>query len=196
MSAGGFCEKYRQKIIEKARKIWGWKIWLENIWKLDKNAMTDRQSTFSQQLRATVIRNLRLKIRDTLKTTAEIFLPFYTLGTLIVLKILIPNPNFPAILEPHGSGRVFEHFNVLKNHTIAVVQHGNGSRHHVNAVSWKFSSCFSFEGIFCENPARVTSQQGNFMVFCAKVECEILEGKIGMDGIGKILRYIREDKIF
>lgn len=110
--------------------------------------MTDRQSTFSQQLRATVIRNLRLKIRDSLKTTAEIFLPFYTLGTLIVLKILIPNPNFPAILEPHGSGRVFEHFNVLKNHTIAVVQHGNGSRHHVNAVSWKFSSCFIFEGIF------------------------------------------------
>lgn len=98
--------------------------------------MTDRQSTFTQQLRATVIRNLRLKIRDSLKTTAEIFLPFYTLGTLIVLKILIPNPNFPAILEPHGSGRVFEHFNVLKNHTIAVVQHGNGSRHHVNAVSY------------------------------------------------------------
>lgn len=103
--------------------------------------MTDRggkaKATFGQQLRATIVRNLRLKIRDTLKTTAEIFLPFYTLGTLIVLKILIPNPNFPAILEPHGSGKIFEHFNVLKNHTIAVVQHGNGSRHHINAVSRK-----------------------------------------------------------
>lgn len=97
--------------------------------------MTERPpASFGQQLRASIVRNLRLKIRDSRKTTAEIFLPLYTLGTLIVLKILIPNPNFPAILEPHGTGKVFEQFDALKNHTVAVVQNGNGSRHHTVQV--------------------------------------------------------------
>lgn len=87
------------------------------------------QSTFRQQLKATLVRNLRLKIRDSRKTLAEVLIPLYTLGTLIVLKILIPNPNFPAILEPRGDGKIFEHFHRLKNHTIAVLPHGNTSRH-------------------------------------------------------------------
>lgn len=86
------------------------------------------QSTFQQQLKATLIRNLRLKIRDSKKTAAEILIPIYTLCTLIVLKVLIPNPNFPAILEAQGDGKIFEHFNPMKNHTIAVLP-GNGSRH-------------------------------------------------------------------
>ncbi|KAL7012162.1 hypothetical protein ACKWTF_014662 [Chironomus riparius] len=107
--------------------------------------MTERPpASFRQQLRASIVRNLRLKIRDSRKTTAEIFLPLYTLGTLIVLKILIPNPNFPAILEPHGTGKVFEQFDALKNHTVAVVQNGNGSRHHtvqyLDAVNNLYSS--------------------------------------------------------
>lgn len=110
--------------------------------------MTERpQASFRQQLWASVVRNLRLKIRDSRKTTAEIFLPLYTLGTLIVLKILIPNPNFPAILEPHGTGKVFEHFNVLKNHTVAVVQTGNGSRQHTEQVR-KSSGCENFFFLF------------------------------------------------
>jgi hypothetical protein len=111
--------------------------------------MTERhaQASFKQQLRAAVVRNLRLKIRDSRKTTAEIFLPLYTLGTLIVLKILIPNPNFPAIVEPHGTGRMFEHFNVMKNHTIAVVQAGNGSRQHTVQVSSGFKFGF-FASLF------------------------------------------------
>lgn len=87
------------------------------------------QSTFRQQLRATLVRNWRLKIRDSRKTLMEVLIPLYTLGTLIVLKILIPNPNFPAILEPRGDGKIFEHFSWTKNHTIAVLPHGNTSRH-------------------------------------------------------------------
>lgn len=84
-------------------------------------------STFCQQLKATLIRNLRLKWRDSRKTTAEIFLPLYTLGTLIVLKILMPNPNFPAITQSRGEIKLFEHFQYNKNHTIAILPHSINS---------------------------------------------------------------------
>lgn len=84
-------------------------------------------STFYQQLRATLIRNLWLKWRDSRKTTAEIFLPLYTLGTLIVLKILIPNPNFPEINLPRGEATIFEHFNQYINHSIAVLPYWNST---------------------------------------------------------------------
>ena len=102
-------------------------------------------SSFTQQLKATLIRNVRLKLRDSRKTIAvsiyrnaimfhdendfilqEVFLPLYTLGTLIVLKILIPNPNFPAITTPREA-RLFEHFKLNENHTIAVLPHWNSS---------------------------------------------------------------------
>jgi ATP-binding cassette, subfamily A (ABC1), member 5 len=93
-----------------------------------------QQSSFRQQLKATLVRNLRLKVRDSRKTLMEVLIPLYTLGTLIVLKILIPNPNFPAILEPRGDGKLFEHFGRMKNHTIAVLPHGNTSRHQTTQV--------------------------------------------------------------
>lgn len=98
------------------------------------------ESTFRQQLRATLVRNMRLKIRDSRKTLMEILIPLYTLGTLIVLKVLIPNPNFPAILEPRGDGQLFENFNQQKNHTIAVLPHGNTSRHQTVQVRRVFHS--------------------------------------------------------
>lgn len=50
----------------------------------------------------------------------------YTLGTLIVLKILIPNPNFPAITTPQEA-KLFEHFKLDANHTIAVLPYSNSS---------------------------------------------------------------------
>uniref|UniRef100_A0A182UJ49 ABC transporter domain-containing protein n=1 Tax=Anopheles melas TaxID=34690 RepID=A0A182UJ49_9DIPT len=84
-------------------------------------------SNFCQQLGATLVRNFKLKIRDSRKTIAEVFLPLYTLGTLIVLKILIPNPNFPAITEPRGAATLFEHFQHHKAHTIAVLPQQNSS---------------------------------------------------------------------
>ncbi|XP_058130067.1 cholesterol transporter ABCA5-like [Anopheles ziemanni] len=84
-------------------------------------------SNFCQQLGATLVRNFKLKIRDSRKTIAEVFLPLYTLGTLIVLKILIPNPNFPAITEPRGAATLFEHFQHHKAHTIAVLPQPNSS---------------------------------------------------------------------
>ena len=46
------------------------------------------ENTFRQQLKATLIRNLRLKIRDQKKTLLEILIPLYTLGTLILLKVM------------------------------------------------------------------------------------------------------------
>ena len=92
-------------------------------------------STFRQQLKATLVRNIRLKIRDSRKTLAEVLIPLYTLATLIVLKVLIPNPNFPAILDARGDGKIFEHFNQMKNHSIPVLLHGNTSKHQTTQVS-------------------------------------------------------------
>lgn len=92
------------------------------------------ESSFQQQLKATLVRNLRLKIRDQKKTLAEVLIPLYTLATLIVLKILIPNPNFPAILDPRGDGKIFEYFSPTKNHTIHTLLHGNNSRHQTTQV--------------------------------------------------------------
>lgn len=93
------------------------------------------RSSFWQQLQATLVRNVRLKLRDSRKTIAEVFLPLYTLGTLIVLKILIPNPNFAAITEPPpgGGARLFDNFHPLQNHTIAVLPFANGT--HATRVS-------------------------------------------------------------
>lgn len=118
---------------------WNWNFW---HWQCDDSGSIIKtlpnmvhQSTFRQQLKATLVRNWRLKIRDSRKTLMEVLIPLYTLGTLIVLKILIPNPNFPAILEPRGDGKIFEHFSWTKNHTIAVLPHGNTSRHQTIQVS-------------------------------------------------------------
>ncbi|XP_047518693.1 cholesterol transporter ABCA5-like isoform X1 [Pieris napi] len=57
-------------------------------------------SAFWPQLWATVVRNLLLKKRDTRKTLAEVLVPLYSLGVLIFLKMLVPNPNFPEVLKP------------------------------------------------------------------------------------------------
>lgn len=51
----------------------------------------------------------------------EVLLPLYSLGILIVMKILIPNPNFPVMATPRGDAKLFEHFQQFKNHTVAVV---------------------------------------------------------------------------
>lgn len=51
----------------------------------------------------------------------EVFLPLYILGILIVVKLLIPNPNYPAIVTQRQEGDLFEFFNGYKNNTIAVV---------------------------------------------------------------------------
>lgn len=48
-------------------------------------------------------------------------MPLYSLGILIVLKVMMPNPNFPAIETPSRETKLFEHFLNLENHTVAVV---------------------------------------------------------------------------
>lgn len=75
---------------------------------------------FWPQLWATVVRNLLLKKRDTRKTLAEVLVPLYSLGVLIFLKMLIPNPNFPEVREL-GPTLTINHNAFLENHTVAVV---------------------------------------------------------------------------
>lgn len=65
----------------------------------------------------------------------EIFLPLYTLGILIVVKVLIPNPNYPAMTTQRHEGDIFELFNGHKNNTIAVVP--NSTETLVSITFWK-----------------------------------------------------------
>ncbi|PSN57079.1 ATP-binding cassette sub-family A member 5 [Blattella germanica] len=84
------------------------------------NAIFARPSVKEASI-AMIIRNLLLKKREKRKTIAEVFLPLYSLGILIVIKIMIPNPNFPVMSTPRGEADLFEHFQQFKNHTIAIV---------------------------------------------------------------------------
>nr|XP_049698966.1 cholesterol transporter ABCA5 [Helicoverpa armigera] len=75
---------------------------------------------FWPQLWATVVRNLLLKKRDTRKTLAEVLVPLYSLGVLIFLKMLVPNPNFPEVRKPGRLLRI-HHDAFPENHSVAVV---------------------------------------------------------------------------
>ncbi|CAB3246103.1 unnamed protein product [Arctia plantaginis] len=75
---------------------------------------------FWPQLWATVVRNLLLKKRDTRKTLAEVLVPLYSLGVLIFLKMLMPNPNFPEVRKPGQLLRI-HHDAFPENHSVAVV---------------------------------------------------------------------------
>ncbi|RZB39263.1 ATP-binding cassette sub-family A member 5-like, partial [Asbolus verrucosus] len=57
-------------------------------------------SIYFSQLKAMLKRNILLKKREKRKTTAEVLLPLYSLGILIVMKVIIPNPNFPVMDTP------------------------------------------------------------------------------------------------
>ncbi|XP_073948704.1 LOW QUALITY PROTEIN: cholesterol transporter ABCA5-like [Choristoneura fumiferana] len=83
-------------------------------------AGTRPPARFWPQLWATTVRNLLLKKRDTRKTLAEVLVPLYSLGVLIFLKMLVPNPNFPEVTKP---GRMLQlHYDAFpENHSVAVV---------------------------------------------------------------------------
>ncbi|KAK4878287.1 hypothetical protein RN001_010793 [Aquatica leii] len=83
--------------------------------------MDNSFSLFCTQLKAMLKRNLLLKRREKRKTTAEVLLPLYSLGVLIVMKILIPNPNFPVMDTPRGEAKLYDLFSNLTKHAIAVV---------------------------------------------------------------------------
>lgn len=51
----------------------------------------------------------------------EVFLPLYTLGVLIIVRIMIPNPNYPAMTSPRTEHNIFEKLRPHTNKTIAVV---------------------------------------------------------------------------
>ncbi|XP_017782555.1 PREDICTED: ATP-binding cassette sub-family A member 5-like [Nicrophorus vespilloides] len=78
-------------------------------------------STIWSQLKAMLIRNILLKKRERRKTIAEVLLPLYSLSILIVMKIFIPNPNFPQVDTPRGEAKLFKHIQHMTNYTVAVV---------------------------------------------------------------------------
>ncbi|KAF4526763.1 hypothetical protein B566_EDAN015792 [Ephemera danica] len=83
--------------------------------------MEERATVFCAQLKAMTIRNILLKKREKRKTIAEVFLPLYFLGILILIKLIMPNPNFPEMSTQRGDASLFEKFQQGLNHTVAVV---------------------------------------------------------------------------
>lgn len=84
-------------------------------------AMGERATVFCAQLKAMIIRNILLKKREKRKTIAEVFLPLYFLAILILIKLIMPNPNFPEMSTQRGDASLFEKFQQGLNHTVAVV---------------------------------------------------------------------------
>lgn len=70
----------------------------------------------------------------------EIFLPLCTLGILIVVKVLPPNPNYPAMTTQRQEGGIFETFHGYKNNTIAVVPNSTETLVRSAHSSLQFSS--------------------------------------------------------
>ncbi|KAK0172353.1 hypothetical protein PV328_005684 [Microctonus aethiopoides] len=103
-------------------------------------------SVYFSQLRAMLVRNLLLKKREKRKTTAEVFLPLYTLGILIVVKVLIPNPNYPAMPIQMQDGDIFEFFNDYKNNTIAVVPNSTETLSFLNAMNNLWLAMWEYPG--------------------------------------------------
>ncbi|XP_053988068.1 cholesterol transporter ABCA5-like isoform X2 [Hylaeus volcanicus] len=118
----------------------------------------DSCGVYLSQLRAMLVRNLLLKKREKRKTTAEIFLPLCTLGVLIVVKVLPPNPNYPAMTTQRQEGGIFEAFNSSKNHTVAVVPNSTETLNFLNSMNTLWLSMWDYPG---KLPL-------NFMVFDTK----------------------------
>ncbi|CAK9823283.1 Cholesterol transporter ABCA5 [Anthophora retusa] len=84
-----------------------------------------------------IFRNLRLE---------EIFLPLCILGVLIVVKVLPPNPNYPAMTTQRQEGGIFETFNGYKNNTIAVVPNSTETLTFLNSMNALWLSMWDFPG--------------------------------------------------
>ncbi|XP_025262179.1 ATP-binding cassette sub-family A member 5 isoform X4 [Camponotus floridanus] len=115
-------------------------------------------AVYFSQLRAMLVRNLLLKKREKRKTMAEIFLPLYTLGILIVVKVLIPNPNYPAMTTQRHEGDIFKLFDGHKNNTIAVVPNSTETLNFLNSMNTLWLSMWDY-------PDKLPL---NFMVFDTK----------------------------
>ncbi|XP_020292793.1 ATP-binding cassette sub-family A member 5-like [Pseudomyrmex gracilis] len=116
-------------------------------------------AVYFSQLRAMLVRNLLLKQRDKRKTMAEIFLPLYILGALIVLKVCIPNPNYPAITKSKYEMDIVEFFNGSKNITIAVVPNSTETLNFLSHMNTLWLDTWD------HNPNKLPL---NFMVFDTK----------------------------
>ncbi|XP_032674925.1 ATP-binding cassette sub-family A member 5-like isoform X2 [Odontomachus brunneus] len=105
-------------------------------------------AVYLSQLRAMLVRNLLLKKREKRKTMTEIFLPLYTLGILIVVKILIPNPNYPAMTTQQRETEIFEIHNGYTNITIAVVPNSTETLSFLSSMNTLWLSMWDYPGKF------------------------------------------------
>lgn len=48
-------------------------------------------------------------------------MPLYSLASLILLKLILPNPHLPAITNPRGVADILDHFGKIDSHVVAVV---------------------------------------------------------------------------
>lgn len=72
----------------------------------------------------------------------EVLVPLYSLSVLIFMKILVPNPNFPEMIESRFDTELFQQFG-RTYHTVAVVP--NSTETMVNIFFLiELSTLFSF----------------------------------------------------
>ncbi|XP_072383028.1 cholesterol transporter ABCA5-like [Diabrotica undecimpunctata] len=97
------------------------------------------KSLFCSQLKAMLKRNFLIKKRQKLKTIGEILFPLYFLGLLVVIELVLPDPNLPEINTPRGEEYLFTSFNKAESHKIAYAPNTTDNREFVNEVTetWK-----------------------------------------------------------
>ncbi|XP_050501513.1 cholesterol transporter ABCA5-like isoform X2 [Diabrotica virgifera virgifera] len=97
------------------------------------------KSLFFSQLKAMLKRNLLLKKRQKLKTIGEILFPIYFLALLVVIELVLPDPNLPEISTPRGEEYLFKSFDNGESHKIAYAPNTTTNINFVNNVTetWK-----------------------------------------------------------
>lgn len=92
------------------------------------------QSTFVQ-LKAQLVKNCILKIRDKRKTLAEIILSLYTIVFILIMKTIIPNIDYPKVVTTMGGTNIFEYFRQFDSQNIAVVPNTSETQEFMDKVN-------------------------------------------------------------
>lgn len=87
------------------------------------------------QLKAQLVKNFTLKMREKQKTLAEIFLSLYTIVFILIMKTVIPNTDYPKIDTTEGGTNIFAYFSQFDSQRIAVVPDTSETRNFMDKVN-------------------------------------------------------------
>ncbi|XP_071532999.1 cholesterol transporter ABCA5-like [Panulirus ornatus] len=104
---------------------------------IDKNI---GKGGFVDQIKALIIRNLTIKMRDRRKTLTELFMPLYWIVILSIVRLIVPDSKDGPILKPHGSAPLMSSLNIQDLH---VVPNNTEVRNIVDEIEKLASSYFA-----------------------------------------------------